>query len=169
MTGPIGFGRRRVAVVSAASLPENHQDIYRPLWTPTTCSVLDPSAQNSHVHCQAVLEMDPLTAISLAGNIVQFVTFAASLISTTREVHSSVTGTANDVLVFENTSTDILDLSTKLGASEPVDEDNIVQRNSNFSNHIVAIQSLSKFCQNDCNKLLEILQQLKGRDGANGR
>lgn len=42
--------------------------------------------------------MDPLSALSLAGTIVQFVDFSCKLISQTRKAYKSTTGLPDDVV-----------------------------------------------------------------------
>jgi hypothetical protein len=48
------------------------------------------------------LDMDPLSTLSLASNIVQFVDFSCRLISETRKVYNSATGLPDDAMcVYE--------------------------------------------------------------------
>jgi hypothetical protein len=58
--------------------------------------------------------MDPLTALSLAGNIVQFVDFSSKLLSAGRELYKSTTGslTVNDEI--ELVTSDLLAIARKL-------------------------------------------------------
>jgi hypothetical protein len=114
--------------------------------------------------------MDPLTAFGLAANVVQFVTFAAGLISKPREVHNLAKGTTNDVLILDTIYTELLALSSKLEVSSQIDPDiTIVPGKSALVDHTVAISKLSQTCKNDCTKLLEALRKLRGRDGPKSR
>jgi len=81
--------------------------------------------------------MDPLSAISLAGNIVQFVEFGVKLLSGAHDLYRSPTGTlaVNDQI--ELTTNDLNVLITKLRSSfysdappDEVNEDNRVQWDS---------------------------------------
>jgi hypothetical protein len=81
--------------------------------------------------------MDPLSAISLAGNIVQFVEFGVKLLSGAYDLYRSPTGTlaVNDQI--ELTTNDLNVLITKLRSSfysdtlpDAVNKDNEVQRDS---------------------------------------
>jgi hypothetical protein len=58
--------------------------------------------------------MDPLTALSLAGTIVQFVDFGSKLLSAGRELYKSTTGslTVNDEI--ELVTSDLLAITQKL-------------------------------------------------------
>jgi hypothetical protein len=58
--------------------------------------------------------LDPLTAISLAGNIVQFVDFTAKVISKTRELARSTHGTTQEAYNAEIVIRDLLKLSEQL-------------------------------------------------------
>jgi hypothetical protein len=58
--------------------------------------------------------MDPLAALSLAGNIIQFIDFGSGLLSTTKQLYKSSAGslTAHDEI--ELVTTDLSNLITKL-------------------------------------------------------
>lgn len=63
--------------------------------------------------------MDPLTALSLAGNILQFVEFGARLISDCRELYKSKTGTLTANEELELVTLDLRALVRKLRNSFP--------------------------------------------------
>jgi hypothetical protein len=58
--------------------------------------------------------MDPLTALSLAGNIIQFVEFGTRLLSTTKELYRSSKGTLNINDELQLVTTDFSTLITIL-------------------------------------------------------
>jgi hypothetical protein len=61
--------------------------------------------------------MDPLTALSLAGTIVQFVDFGSKLLSTTQELYRSTAGSLNVNQTLELVTADLQSLIAKLKQS----------------------------------------------------
>ena len=61
--------------------------------------------------------MEALAAVSLAGNIVQFLDFIGDAISKSRQIHASVSGTLKEHDDLESLATDLKDLSGRLQAS----------------------------------------------------
>lgn len=65
--------------------------------------------------------MESLAAISLAGNILQFLNFTGAAISKTRQIHASTSGTLKEHDDLEGITTDLKDLTSCLQTStEPV-------------------------------------------------
>jgi hypothetical protein len=58
--------------------------------------------------------MEPLAALGLAANILQFVSFTAGLISKTKEISSSATGCSEEVLTIDKVYTRLRSLSVDL-------------------------------------------------------
>jgi hypothetical protein len=58
--------------------------------------------------------MDPLSALSLAGNVVQLVQFGTQIISKFREIHKSTSGATIENWDFENVCRDFQYLNSKL-------------------------------------------------------
>ena len=58
--------------------------------------------------------MDPLSAVGVAGTIVQFVTFASTLISKSTEIYNSASGSSTEVLDLHHVSQHLQQLSNKL-------------------------------------------------------
>ncbi len=56
--------------------------------------------------------LDPLTAVSLAGTVVQFVGFSVDLISKSHEAYRS--GSTTDGLELEHVVKDLMDLNERL-------------------------------------------------------
>lgn len=66
--------------------------------------------------------MEALAAVSLAGNILQFPNFTSEVISKSRQIHTSVSGTLKEHDDLESLATDLKGLSVQLQASTgPVD------------------------------------------------
>ena len=53
--------------------------------------------------------LDPFTALSLAGNVVQFVQFGCTLAAKAHEVHSSTSGTSEETLEMESVTSRLLE------------------------------------------------------------
>jgi len=139
--------------------------------------------------------MDPLIAIGLAGSVVQFVSFACNLISKTKEIHGSSAGVTKDGESLEVVYSRLLGLSWRLQASD--DDDDEDKRgpggesapgwegegggddrtpavsggggggDAAVAKHVVGIRDLSRVCEVDCRKLLEIVGRLR-RGGGEG-
>ncbi|RDL35943.1 uncharacterized protein BP5553_06555 [Venustampulla echinocandica] len=58
--------------------------------------------------------MDPFTALGVAGNIVQFVDFAAKLISKSREIYHSVDGASSQHLDLQEIASNLNRLNGRL-------------------------------------------------------
>ncbi len=58
--------------------------------------------------------LDPMTSISLAGNIVQFVDFSGKIILKVRELKSSASGSSHELFNTEIVAKDLLELSQSL-------------------------------------------------------
>jgi hypothetical protein len=68
--------------------------------------------------------MDPLSAVSIASNVIQFVDFACKLVSGSRQLHKSLDGVLSDKVIVEVLADDLESLSTNLrkslGDNQPV-------------------------------------------------
>jgi hypothetical protein len=58
--------------------------------------------------------MDPITAFSIAGTVVQFVDFSCKILTTTKELYKSSSGTVSLFQNFELVATDLCQLSQRL-------------------------------------------------------
>ncbi|KAF5967483.1 nacht nucleoside triphosphatase [Fusarium coicis] len=103
--------------------------------------------------------MDPLTALGLAANIIQFVGFAASLISTSREVYSLATGTGRDITTLAIVHNQLEKLSRDLNFSDSGDKDS-----AELSQLAQTVRDLSQSCKLDCDSLLKAVQRLQTRN-----
>lgn len=66
--------------------------------------------------------MEAIAAVSLAGNILQFLNFTGDVISKSRQIHHSISGTLREHDELEGCTSDLKALSGRLQASAgPVD------------------------------------------------
>jgi hypothetical protein len=98
--------------------------------------------------------MDPLSAISLASAIVQFVDFGLKIVRDTKDIYKSATGVTieNDNIEFTigklQTISGMLKQRTRGSPSESLDE---------------SLLSLAKRCETLSNELLELLKAVKAK------
>ncbi|KAH8658622.1 hypothetical protein BGZ60DRAFT_456994 [Tricladium varicosporioides] len=94
--------------------------------------------------------MDPLSALSVAGTVVQFVQFAASLVNNVQEIHHSASGTTLAIQNVEDIHNTLSQFSKDLGDSPP-----------NSPRYGKDLGRLAKRCKGDCDRLLKLVSQLK--------
>jgi hypothetical protein len=92
--------------------------------------------------------MDPLTALSLAGNIIQFVDFGTRLLSTTKELYRSSVGSLAIDDELKLVTTEISILIAKLKQSSVFQED--------------GSSSFHKICDEAVGVATEIVTKLEG-------
>jgi len=105
--------------------------------------------------------MELLSALGLAGNVVQFSQFALELFSKSKEIYDSRSGISADSEHLERICTKLQDFiekftqqdnpSTSVGSTAPTSP----------SNPEVEIREVVKACKEDCEKLLEITASLR--------
>ncbi|KKA17644.1 hypothetical protein T310_8412 [Rasamsonia emersonii CBS 393.64] len=98
--------------------------------------------------------LDPLTCLSLASNIVQFVSFTSDLISKSHQIYKSTTGT-----LIENTELEAITLNL-----ESISKGFVLQPPKGTFNKFEtdeALYNLSKDCQRASQDLLNGLHKLK--------
>lgn len=117
---------------------------------------------------------DPLTALSIAGNVVQFISFAGELIDRTREIANSHDGALVKHTELETITTSILafnDLITYTATryrkeKEKTQKDSLSPQELHEENLIELDEQLSLLCA-DCNslaqQLLAAIADLKGQ------
>ncbi|KAI1129080.1 hypothetical protein F5Y10DRAFT_264542 [Nemania abortiva] len=108
--------------------------------------------------------MDPLVALGLASNVAQFVGFASKLISTSLEIHESLSGCTDDVSILDTVYGRLNDLSAGLRTCS---ETRLVV-SLEPSESVAAIRDLSHTCQEDCRKLMTIVKNIKLGAGLKG-
>jgi hypothetical protein len=108
--------------------------------------------------------MDPLTALSVAGTIVQFVDFGTKLLSQATELYKSPVGTLRSNNELELVTTDLRGLITKLRQSYSSKND----AESSSSEDVQQRRSFEKLCDEAATlaeELIVRLNKLKVKDG----
>ncbi|KAF2175805.1 hypothetical protein K469DRAFT_609495 [Zopfia rhizophila CBS 207.26] len=101
--------------------------------------------------------MEPLSAVSLTGNILQFIHSTRQLVSTTREIFDA--GRKSEHLELEIITRDLQDLADHITipTSSATDKDNNKK----------SLLSLRIKCKSIATELLIVLQRLRLREGSN--
>lgn len=119
--------------------------------------------------------MDPITAISLASNVISFVQFASDLVKSTREIHGSTTGCAAGVRSLDHIYGRLRILSDTLKPPEDGEgmaPENLSEKTGSLATHVVEsmdVHGLAALCKADCDSLLEITRKLKSGSGSTGK
>ncbi|KAH6667689.1 hypothetical protein B0J14DRAFT_601221 [Halenospora varia] len=98
---------------------------------------------------------DPLTALGLASNIVQLVTFTSDLISKGREIYKSADGTLVENLELETITTSLQVLSNELVL--PICERGKLTKTEN------QLQELCDGCKAVSGQLLDVIRGIKAK------
>ena len=101
--------------------------------------------------------MDPITAMGVAGNVVQFVDFAFTLISKSRKIYKSHSGMLDDHLSVKTIADDLSSISFRLGHSLRA----LPGNNGQLSDAELALDKISKCCAEEAQKLLSALKHLE--------
>ncbi|KAI0385919.1 hypothetical protein F5Y04DRAFT_160000 [Hypomontagnella monticulosa] len=101
--------------------------------------------------------MEPLSALSLAGNVIQFIEFTTKLLSTSIEVYRSAEGASNDHLTLGEICGQLSGLSGRLRASKV---------NHRESASELALRDIADLCNADCARILAVLNDLKVKEGS---
>ncbi|KFZ16661.1 hypothetical protein V502_04977 [Pseudogymnoascus sp. VKM F-4520 (FW-2644)] len=99
--------------------------------------------------------LDPLTALALAGNIVQFVEFSGKIISGSSELFQSSTGVLNSNEALEAITKGLVAMTSKLGQLDLDDQSHLVSEEEQ------ALQDLCRSCTSVADELLLRLNKLK--------
>lgn len=112
--------------------------------------------------------MDPLSALSLAGNVVQFVEFAAKLFKRTCEIHSSSTESSKGDGNLDHICQRLLAFSSymKHMPSKTISEE---FHTCGLSAYSQDLQQLLTKCSEDCQSLLQITQKLRASNSSESR
>jgi hypothetical protein len=115
--------------------------------------------------------MEALAAIGLTGNVLQFIQYAAQLLSTGTEIYRSSTGSSQKNHELENIYEKLSNFTSTLLGQETAGHlsggrgsPNDPQGTTNHA-HISALIDLSRDCKDVCDQLLEMIQKLKVKDG----
>ncbi|KAK5625286.1 hypothetical protein RRF57_001002 [Xylaria bambusicola] len=102
--------------------------------------------------------MDALSALSIAGTVTQFLSFAGELVSQASELHESANTSTAEVQNVDTVYSTLLELSFGLkNASRDLSE---LESNSD-AGHLLGLVAE---CQHDCDKLLDITRTLRSED-----
>ena len=108
--------------------------------------------------------MDPLSALSLAGNVVQFVQFAFRLLNSTQKIYSSASGRSSNGQHLEEVYSRLSDFSITLKGW--------VEHREAVGGHRAPVKGLKETvtsCKDDCDKLLDIIEKLRVKSGTKRR
>ncbi|KAK0613586.1 hypothetical protein B0T14DRAFT_526527 [Immersiella caudata] len=97
--------------------------------------------------------MESIAALGIAAAAVQFVSFAADLVSNAVKIHAAADGCPPDTLSLATVYTRLSELSANLEQG--------TQHNGFPDQDIVALKQISHACNDDCKHLLAIVDQLK--------
>jgi hypothetical protein len=98
--------------------------------------------------------MDPITAIGLAGTIVQFIDFGSKLVTSTCEIYNSAQDTSKN---HQHLDTITATLSGLCAGLSPANRSTSI----NSTASVEALSRLSHYCQKDAEALLQVLNELK--------
>lgn len=100
--------------------------------------------------------LDPLTALSLASAIVQFLEFSIKIISQTQEIYQSASGTTQENVTIGQITQDVRDLSQNVTKN----------RNEQAQTYDIELMRLAESCEKEADALLLIVNGLKVPPGA---
>lgn len=113
--------------------------------------------------------MDPVTALGLASNVVQFVQFASDLVKTAIEVRRSSSGCTADILTLDTLYGQLNDFNAELLSGRDNASSYLNGPGSKSDKNATSFRTLSLLCQSDCEKLLLVVRKLQVQDGSRGR
>jgi len=106
--------------------------------------------------------MEALAAVSLAGNVVQFISFASSLVSNTVEIRNSTSGCTDAVMTLETVYGKLSQLSVDLQVASESELSVAPQ----LSKYVIRIKELSEESKGYCDKLLGVVDKLRNDKGS---
>ena len=114
--------------------------------------------------------MDPVSALSLASNVIAFVDFSCKLVSQSRQIYRSVNGALSDKVIVESLAQDLVSLTTNLQKSLQEKGPHAFETFEEFySGDDLALEDLCRRCRNIAGQLLDSLNKLKVREGSTHR
>ncbi|KAI1740933.1 hypothetical protein F4680DRAFT_447784 [Xylaria scruposa] len=109
--------------------------------------------------------MDPLTAVGLASNVVQFVHFTSDLIHTAVKIHKSSIGCTDDVLTLDSLYQQLSAFNDGFSSGSKNAHGYLNGRGNESTQGIPSFHALSLLCKSDCEKLLSVVDTLKKQHG----
>jgi hypothetical protein len=137
------------------------------LLTSHTTGLGRPKLQSGRWHLVVYGTMDPISALSLASNVIAFVDFGCKVLSQTRQIYKSVNGTLSDNVFVGSLTDDLLALTTNL-------ENSMSSKSSNgyldeSSGDDLAVTDLCRKCRSIAAELLTRLNKVKVKEGSTHR
>jgi len=118
-------------------------------WSPSFIAPFSTSSRHRTIRCCSLGKVDPLTAISLASNIISFIDFSWSLLTGAKELHDSRRKTTKENARIGAIVHDLKEYSLDLGAAS-------VSAHHAKSRHEKALQALAAECHTLCKELLQV-------------
>ncbi|MCJ1334366.1 hypothetical protein MMC10_011075, partial [Thelotrema lepadinum] len=104
--------------------------------------------------------MDPLSSLSLAGNVLQFIQFTFALLNSTKKLYNSPSGTSGDSQHLEDVHKRLLEFSVQLqGPAVPT------TGSANGLLNASDLRRTAETCKQDCQKLLDTVDKLRVKSG----
>ncbi|KAI1456279.1 hypothetical protein F4805DRAFT_458928 [Annulohypoxylon moriforme] len=114
--------------------------------------------------------MDPLSAVSLAGTIIQFITFTRELLSNASDIYDATQGGLSDVQNLHSISTQLHKFSASLTLQNHLETDAYaLAGDPGFKTAVKALDEICRSCKEDCDKIEEIATRLQVKDGGHRR
>jgi hypothetical protein len=110
--------------------------------------------------------MDPLTALSIAGNVVQFLDFTSKLVSKGYRIYTSAEGGLSENEQIQTLTEDMRNIAVRLKKDLVLDSQGLVNQRTEMeapSNEDLALKMLCQKCCSLANELLDQLEKLKVR------
>lgn len=105
--------------------------------------------------------MDPLTALGLGANILQFIDFSCSIIGTAREIEDSNCNTTVEFADLETVTQTLILLNSRILISN---EDSTHSKNATPSNASINLSAACDDCAQVASELISVLRRLKTVD-----
>jgi hypothetical protein len=107
--------------------------------------------------------MDPLSALSIASSVLQFVQFGCSLVSKAHEIHQSSSGALPEHLECEDATTRLVELTKKIQYPETSSTSGCL------SSDDAPLEAICRNCDVIATELLQRLRKLRLRDNTDER
>ncbi len=102
------------------------------------------------------MALETIAALSLAGNIVQFVDFGCRLFSKSRELYKSSEGALDETVELEKIATSLSTMSEGLTKIPP-----LAAQQSQWCQDEITLKSIAQGCKKIADELLEALDELR--------
>jgi hypothetical protein len=106
--------------------------------------------------------MEPVTALAVAGNVLQFVQFAGTLFTSTRKIYAHPLGNSAETAHLDYICGKLTDFSSHLNSSSSSSTHTLTRQ----SQHERAIAECTVLCQRDCESLLTITSKLRAKNSS---